>query len=125
VPNDVSVRVLGAKRLAATLRKAGAEAADMKDASVRVGTMVATAAKARAPVRSGRLQDSIRPARRARGVVIRTGSFRYAWVQEYGSPSRHIRPRAYMRGALEATQSQAIDAYYRELDTIAGRIKGQ
>src|SRR6187399_1259777 len=118
---DVTVRVLGANRLARTLKKAGADVADMKDASERVGAIVAREAKVRAPKRSGTLAGSIRPSRRQRGVQIRTGSFRYAWVQEYGSAKRNIRPKRYMMGALESKRDEAVAAYFSEMEKIMGK----
>jgi hypothetical protein len=122
--SDLTIRVLGAQRLATTLRKAGVDVADMKDANERVGKIVADAARGYAPRRTGRLQRSIKPSRRQAKVIVRTGAFRYAWVQNYGSAKRNIRAKHYMENALAARQGDAIDQYYREVNDILGRVKG-
>lgn len=122
---DLTVRVKGAQRLSATLRRAGVDVADMKNANERVGRIVADAAGRLAPRRSGRLKGSIKPARQRAKVVIRTGPYRYAWVQEYGSPSRGISARHYMTRGLAASQGAAVDQYFREVNTLMQKVHGE
>jgi hypothetical protein len=112
--------------LARTLRKAGADLADMKAANERVGAIVAGEARRLAPVATGRLQRSIKPTRTASKVQVRAGRLgAYPYVQEYGSPAKHIRARAFMRGALAERGDDAAEQYLREMDRIVGTVRGE
>lgn len=122
---DLGVKVRGANRLATTLRKAGADVAEMKDANQRAGAVVAAQAKVLAPKRTGRLAGSIKPSRRQRGVQVRVGiRAAYPGVQNYGSAKRNIRPKYYMQHALASKQAEAVDIYFAEMERLVSKVQG-
>lgn len=67
------VTVEGARQLRATLRRAGRDMQDLKDAHAQVSTYVANAAKGRTPRVTGTLAGSIRGNRAATSAVIKAG----------------------------------------------------
>lgn len=123
---DVRVRVEGAAQLRATMRRAGVDMADMKDANAQVATMVATSARGIVPVASGRLSSSIRGNRAAAKAVVKAGGggLPYAGVQHWGWPRRHIRATYFITEAAAATEPQWTDRYMTEVERIVNRIKG-
>ena len=90
-------------------------------------------AKQRAPIRSGRLQKSLkivafRGGRRSRhaGASVQTGTrkqlrieadneYYYPAALEYGAPSRGIRARGFLRGALFLRRRQVINSVRNQL----------
>ena len=68
------VEVEGLDNLVRTLKKAGADLDELKDASKKAGDTVTSAAVARAPRRTGRLAGSVRPSRLAKGVRVSGGA---------------------------------------------------
>jgi hypothetical protein len=60
------------------------------------------------------------------GVAITAGGslVPYAGPQEGGWRRRGIRPRLYMRRALEANQSRIVDTYVTAVDDATGQIRG-
>lgn len=123
---DVRVRVEGAAQLRATMRRAGVDMADMKDANAAVATMVATSARGITPRASGRLAASVRGNRAAAKAVVKAGGagLPYAGVQHWGWPRRHIRATYYVTEAAAATEPQWTDRYMTEVERIVNRITG-
>lgn len=81
------VRITGLKQSIRALEKFGVQVADLKDMLFQVSQKTVDDAKALTPVRSGRLQASIRPSKAKNKVTIRGGSkaVNYASFVEYGS----------------------------------------
>ena len=65
-----AVQVEGLDNLVRTLRKAGADLNELKDASKEAGDTITGAATGRAPRRTGRLAGSMRASRLAKGVRV-------------------------------------------------------
>lgn len=87
--------------------------------------LVADAARARAPRRSGRLAGTIRAtATGSGGTVSAGGGIQYAGVQEYGWPRWHIRPRYYLTGGADAAEPRVIDLYTDAAVDAADLVKG-
>ena len=121
---EATVNVPGLRQLVTTMRKAGIDMADLKEANKAAGTIVATRGKGVAPRLTGKLAASIRPSKTARKAVVRAGgsNIRYARFQEFGS--RKNRATHYLYGSAEWTQPQWVPEYERELSRIVARIKG-
>jgi hypothetical protein len=119
------VEVHGLARLVSTMRRAGVDLADMKQANARAGEIVAVAGRQAVPRRTGALGATIRPANQARKAVVRAGGsgLRYARFAEFGS--KKIRAYHYLYGSAVRTQPQWVDAYEADLARIIATIKGQ
>jgi HK97 gp10 family phage protein len=119
------LEVQGLNRLVSTMRKAGIDLADMKEANRAAGEIVATEGKREAPRQTGRLAASIRPAKQARRAVVRAGGggIRYARFQEYGTKKNAA--RHYLYGSAAKTQPQWMAAFERDLEKIIASIQGE
>lgn len=120
------ITVEGAAQLRRTLRAAGDDLGDLKDAHSQVGTFVTRAATPRAPRRSGALASSGRPGATKTAALIRYGGarVRYARPIHWGWPRRNIaaNPWAY-RTAID-TRPQWTQLYQAAVNRVLARIKG-
>lgn len=123
----VQVATVGFRRLARDLRamnpEAGGEMRELIRSSVGI---VAARARARAPVRTGRLRDSIKPAvRGTRGAVV--SRLPYAPVHEFGGEIRphggavRIRRREMVHGAIREQRGLVERDLQRRFDALARR----
>lgn len=121
-----AVRVRGARELRATLKRAGADLQDFTDTNAAVGAIVAAEAQTWAPRRSGVLASTIRASKAKTKVTVRAGGarVRYAGVQEYGWPARHIRPHPYLTTAAAFTEPTWTALYFTRLQQIIGKVRG-
>jgi HK97 gp10 family phage protein len=119
------LEVEGLNRLVSTMRKAGIDLADMKEANRAAGEIVATAGRQVAPRQTGRLAASIRPAKQARRAVVRAGGggVRYARFQEFGT--RKNRATHFLYGSAARTQPVWLAAFERDLAKIIASIQGE
>lgn len=87
------------------VNKAGREAAKI----------VADAAKARAPIRTGQLRNSIRAGANRRGAYVRAGNARvpYAGPIHFGWRVHHIKPNPFIYDAGDA-RIDAVKAIYEK-----------
>jgi HK97 gp10 family phage protein len=120
---SAQVDVQGADALARTLHSAGRELQDWAAVNARAAQIVATAAKQRAPKRSGRLSNSIAAQTTKAGAQI-TAGVPYAKVQEFGWAARGIRPRPYLHPALADSQSRIIPLYEAHVSAAVRTVKG-
>lgn len=99
----------------------------VKAAGKEAGEIVAEEARAEAPVRSGRLRNSIRVASLQRSVQVRAGSKRIP----YGNPihwgwfydkqrdiKKNIKPNPFMSRALGYKKQQIIATYVKNMDKL-------
>lgn len=121
------VRVEGARELRRTLRKAGHDLNDLKDAHQAAGSIVLNDARPRTPRGfTGRLQASQRQARAATFAEVRAGNARvpYAGPVHWGWPARNIAAQPWLADSAKRTEPQWTAAYEaavnRVLDTIQG-----
>jgi HK97 gp10 family phage protein len=124
-PVDVRVEVHGLSKLTRALKRAGVEVSDMKAANARVGDVVVQAATPITPRRTSALANSIKPAQRASGVIVRAGGGRikYAKYVEYGT--KRMRPRSYLVKGANDSQPRWLDVYSAELDKIVGEVESR
>lgn len=116
-------KIVGLTRFRATMKAAGADMADMKDANQRAATIVASEGTSRAPRRSGALAGSLRPARTLARARV-SSSLAYAGVIHWGWAARGIEPREFLVDAAEATQPQWLRAYEDDLQDIVNTVRG-
>ena len=125
-----AVRVQGAAQLRRALKKAGADLGDLTAAHKQAATLVATAARAFAPHRTGALAGTVRAGATRKTGVVRAGfkAVPYAGPVHWGWPSRPnkarrwrggpIRPNPFMARAMDATQAQWVPVYETAIDKI-------
>lgn len=118
-----AVEVVGLRELSRSLRQFEDGAKDLRTANKRAAEYVAEKAAARVPVRSGRLQKSIRGAGQARGAVVREGTARvpYAGSVEFGGwpKGRPFVPEGrYLFPAAKDATPHVVELYGREIDAL-------
>jgi hypothetical protein len=123
---EPTVTVEGLNTLVRTLRRAGEDIAELKEAHAAVGSMVAAAAAQRAPRRSGNLAGSVRPAKRANGARVMAGraSVPYAGPIHWGWPARHITAQPFVSEAARATESRWVARYTHDVQAALDHVRG-
>lgn len=117
----MTVTVEGADRLAATMRAAAGELADMGAVHAAVGSMIA--GRVSPPRLTGRLAGSIRSSSTPRDVVVGSNLV-YAPVHEYGWPAHNIRARRYLASAFAGSINTALDQYGQAVADAVRKVKG-
>jgi phage gpG-like protein len=118
------VKVEGATRLAATLAQAGREIAHLDAANARVGADVASAARGRAPKRTGRLARSVTGRAGPNNTVEIVGTVVYAGVIHNGWPRHGIRANPFIADVVTGRSDQIVNQYRDETEKILSHVKG-
>lgn len=121
---DWTVKVDGARELRRALGRAGTDLRQLNDAHRAASTIVAQAAGAYVPRRSGVLAASIRPqGTRARARVAAGGAaVPYAGPIHWGWPARHIAPTLFITEAASNTEPIWTGRYEDEIAKIVGKV---
>ena len=121
-----AVQVQGAATLRRTLKRAGLDVQDLKDAHRDVAELVARRARPTAPHRTGRLAHTIRPAGTQSAAIVRAGraAVPYANVIHWGWPARNIAAQPWLADAAAATQPGWEQTYLDALTAIIAEIEG-
>jgi hypothetical protein len=124
------VEVVGAARLAQTLRDFARSLGDLADANRRAGELVGSAAVSRVPRRTGRLAGSLRIDAAPTDVSVSFGAS-YAAPIQWGVGPRvglrgphNISPTLFLTGALAAQEDAVLGVYEEAIDTRMGRVRG-
>lgn len=132
------LQVEGAKQLRTTLRRAGDDLGDLKAAHKDAAEIAARASADLAPVKSGRLQRTIRAAGTKTAGIIRAGTKavpygpavhwgRRWWPNKSAGPFRHyapIRPNPFMSDGAKNSEGRWVPVYENAIDEILYRIEG-
>lgn len=133
------VQVRGGRRLRSTMKKAGMDVKQLTTINKEAATIVAGAAKVRAPIgkpsrkrgrgrpkAGGALKNSIRPGATTRAAVVRAGGARvpYANPQHWGWPQRHIKAKYFMSSAAKQTEPIWVKQYERKMKRVIKQVKG-
>jgi hypothetical protein len=124
-----AIGVDGLNSLKRSLKAAGVELQDLKDAHAAVAATVVRAARftPKNPARStGALAASVRGAGQAGAAVVRAGraSLPYTQPTHWGWPSRHVTAQPFVWDAIANTQEQWLGEYERALRQIINDIEG-
>lgn len=122
-----TVRVEGGARLRSTLRKAGANLGDLKDANQKVGQYIATESTPIAPRgKTGKLAGSVRSARQVGRARILAGSAAvpYAGVIHFGWAAHHIMAQPWISTTAQATEPQWLETYLEDVQSVCDSVKG-
>lgn len=135
MPNSIEVE--GLRELSRTLRKLEDKELPkaLKQTNKNAAEIVARDARAEVPVRSGKLQRSIKATATARTGAVRAGSkaVPYAGWIEFGGVIRFvekageihrpfIKDGRYMGQALQRNENEIRHLYEKEIDELVGRI---
>lgn len=120
------VQVAGRDQLVKTMRAAGADMRDLNKANKAAAEIVAPAAAAGAPQRTGRLAASGRAAGTRREALVRFGgaAVPYGPPIHWGWPAHNIEPQPFAFQAAQATEPQWTDTYLQAIDDILAKIEG-
>lgn len=123
---DVGVKVEGLDELARTLKRAGHDLTELKDAHWRAANIVAQRAESIAPRRSGNLAGSIRAARQAKRARVQAGraSVPYAGPIHWGWPAHNIEANPFMSKAAQSTEAEWAKAYFDDVQAALDKVKG-
>jgi HK97 gp10 family phage protein len=109
------VSVTGATEAAAAYRGIAADARNMTEPNKRIAAAGEDAARARAPVRTGRLAGSIAGTATERDATLTIG-VPYWPFQEFGT--RYIQGQRFGRAGMDAMAAAAPDAYRERMAAI-------
>lgn len=118
--------VEGARELRRSLRKAGDDLSDLKDAHRKAAEIAAEASASLAPARSGRLRGTIRAAGTKTAGIIRSGkkAVPYAGPIHWGWKKRNIKANPFMSTGAQNSQGQWLPIYENHVETIVNSIEG-
>lgn len=124
--NTEGIRVEGAANLRRTLRRAGDDLADLKEAHGAAAAIAGSRARGTAPRRSGRLAANVRWSGAAATATVRVGSSTvpYANPIHWGWPKRGIAARPWVSEAARDTEHQWTAVYEAAVERILARVKG-
>lgn len=116
----------GAAQLRRTLRQAGDDLTDLKEANARAARVVEPAARSKAPVDTGRLASTIRSSGTKTAGVVRAGrkSVPYAGPIHFGWPARGIPATPFIADAAKQTEPAWGAIYLEAVEKAISRIKG-
>lgn len=116
----------GAAQLRRTLKQAGDDLEDMKDAHIRAAKIVEEATLGLVPVDSGWLASTIRSSGTATTATVRAGNKAtpYAGPIHWGWPDRNIKANPFAAEAARLTEPTWGRIYADAVDKAISRIKG-
>jgi hypothetical protein len=123
--DPAGIKVAGYRQAIKALQAIGVPAAEIKAAGSEAGELVAGQARLLAPVRSGRLRNSIRVSKALNRVSVSAGnnkSVPYANPIHWGWFKRNIKPQPFFVKALGLTRDQVFRQYF---DNIAKLVAKQ
>lgn len=121
---DVTFRVEGLNKLLRALEQLDNEAKQQfKAVGKWAGEQVAKEARGIVPVRSGRLQKSIKASATGRGAVVRAGrtAVPYAGPIHFGWGRRNIFPQPFLYQAADRRFDEVVDQYLAQIYTVWNR----
>lgn len=120
---SAGVRVENLRAVIRSLERFGVEAADLKAAFNRIGSMVARSIISYTPTLTGALAASVRASKTKNKAVVRAGSARvvYAGVQNFGG-YHNITGHHFMEKGVQEKQHDAVDMMNDELNALIRRL---
>jgi hypothetical protein len=120
----VTFQIAGLAELARTMKRAGVDITELKEANTRAAQIVADRGSSLAPNRTGRLAGNIRPAKQVARARIMAGSASvpYAGPIHWGWPARHINAQPFLSDAAVETQDEWLDAYLADIQTALDKV---
>jgi len=119
--NASGIKIKGLKSGVKALQSIGVPAAEIKAAGTNAGEIVASEARGLAPVRTGRLRDTIRVSKSLNKVSVSAGNggkVPYANPIHWGWYKKHIKPQPFFIKALGLTRDEVYRNYYAAVDKL-------
>jgi hypothetical protein len=122
----VTFQVAGLAELARTMKRAGVDITELKEANTRAAQIVADRGSTLAPKRTGRLAGNIRPAKQVAKARIMAGSASvpYAGPIHWGWASRNIEANPFLSNAAVETQDEWLAAYLDDIQNALDKVVG-
>lgn len=122
-------RAEGAANLRRTLRAAGDDLTDLRNAHARAGMIASAEGVRRAPRAPGSnmLASTVRFGATKTAATIRAGNnstVPYAGVIHYGWPARNITAQPWLTEAAQATEPEWIPIYERAVESALAQVRG-
>ncbi len=117
----VAVEIIGGTKLRRALDEAGPEAIEgLVKINMQASQDVAEEAERRVPVRSGRLQTSIKAFGTKSGARVTAGkkALPYVFPIMFGWQSRNIEPNPFLYDALDARRNEILAAYEKQIADV-------
>lgn len=116
----------GLNTLARTLKRAGADMADLKTEYRKAADAAVKGTKPVTPRRSGKLARTLRGGATQKSGVMRAGgsSVPYAGVINYGWPGHNIKPANFMAKGLDRSADEINDIFADAIDKALAQVKG-
>lgn len=126
------IDVQGARELRASMRRAGADMQQMKDAHAAVARVAEGGIRAAAPKASGKLAGTVRSSGTLSAAIVRAGrkstpypgANNWGWPQAQGGIRGSFGGNFWMQQGARATQTAWVNIYSSEVQKIADSIKG-
>tara|TARA_R110002012_G_scaffold168079_3_gene331480 strand:- start:5772 stop:6164 length:393 start_codon:yes stop_codon:yes gene_type:complete len=126
---EAAIEIDGARKLRKAFKDIDADTSDFTKLHRRLANDVAGTAKTKVPVRSGRLQRSIRGGATKTSARVMAGNNRkggpssvpYAAPIHFGWASRGIRPQPFLYEALDDRRQDVVDRYNDEVRAMIRR----
>lgn len=124
MPGKPAVQVTGARELRKALRNMGDDLSDLTALHRDLAEIVASAARPRTPVRSGRLRESIRGKGSKTRASVMAGSrvIPYAGPIHFGWPAHGISPQPFLYDALDARKRAVVDKYEDRVGDLVKKL---
>lgn len=119
-----TTEVVGAERLAMTMRAAAADLADMSTSNRAVGEVVRARAASNAPKRTGRLAGSVQVVGVDAGEVVVGSGLVYAPPIHYGWARHNIVAQPFMTNAISDARTTVVARYASDVATPITHIRG-
>jgi hypothetical protein len=121
-----AIEVKGAAQLRRTLKRAGLDVQDLKDAHKKIAEDVVREAAPDAPRRTGRLASTVRPAGTASAAIVRAGRKTVPWAGpvHWGWPAHHMKAQPWLAEAADREFDHAQDVILDTLQKIIATVEG-
>lgn len=120
-------QVKGGRQLRRTLREAGLDLSDLKDAHKRAADVARDRIASKAPEKSGRLKATIRSAGTKTAGIVRLGNntkVPYAGPVHWGWAARNIPANPFASEGAQESEPQWLPIYQTYVDDTLAQIKG-
>jgi hypothetical protein len=121
MPAPTGIKIVGLNKTIRELRSLEGIDPELKKIGLESAQIVVNRARPLTPVRTGRLQGSIKASPVLRGAVVKAGNkgkLAYAAPIHWGWPARNITGMPFITAALRYTKAQVLDTYEKGLQKL-------
>ena len=126
------LKIEGGRQLRKTMRQAGSDLSDLKNANAQAAGIVSGRAKSWAPSRTGRLKNTVRSSGTKTAGIVRAGNNRksasgvpYAAPIHWGWKKKNIKANPFLSYSAQATEPTWIRLYENLVNQALQKIRGK